>query len=200
MKATIQSAQQTWQSPDGQRKLYTVTYTDESGNLVTSKTWSGKIGTGSGQQFDLEVYTKDGNRGPEQFVRQVQQEGSQYASQGATGNSRPNSSSSDKQFKGDPDTRASIERQTGLKAAVEVVANYYNTVGVTVDKDKFTLEQYAEDIVKYAKVFGEAASAVPAAIAEAFPGATAVNPSDYPAADVPFSSPTDAKPQHDSLV
>lgn len=180
MQATIQGAKQTWQSPDGQRKLYEVTLTDSFGKLQTRKTWSGKIGTGMGQQFDLEEYTKDGNRGPETFVRQVQDPNSQYARPTTTPSpasspGQPKSAYADTQA----DTRASIERQTGLKASVEVVANYYNAVGIQPEED-ITLEQYVADVVKYSKVLGEAASNVPSGVADAFPGATTV--------DEPFAS------------
>lgn len=189
MLATITLSQQTWQSPDGQRKLFTVKYRDQQGIEHDAKTWSGKIANGTGQQFDLDVYTKDGKNGPETFVRQVQAEGSQYASSPSGGGSGA-ASGGEKQFKGDPDTRASIEKQTSIKTAADIVANFYNTVGIDTP-EAFTLDAYTKEIVETSKTVLEYLTAVPTAIAEAFPGAEAV------ANDEPF--PSGAQTQ-DSLV
>jgi hypothetical protein len=73
----------------------------------------------------------------------------------------------------DPATRASIERQSALKAAVEAVHNYTTVYGL---EEKLTLNAYANRIVNLTRVFAEASA-----------GATP--------APVPTTEKTEAKPE-----
>ena len=81
MKVKIEQAKQTWESPNGQRRIYQVV--DGDGNVY--KTMSDAIGKGEGRSFDVETYEKDDNRGgTDTFLKQVaRQDGQKFA--GKTG-------------------------------------------------------------------------------------------------------------------
>lgn len=70
---TTKAANQTWQSPDGQRKLYEVGL-DHGGKLFKAKTYSGQIAT-VGWSGDVETEERAGKFGPETFVKQPQKAG-----------------------------------------------------------------------------------------------------------------------------
>lgn len=63
----------------------------------------------------------------------------------------------------DPDTRASIERQSALKAAVETVRDYYTWAGITIPKDKEAerLSVYVNEIANVTKTFTQVLAGTP---------------------------------------
>jgi hypothetical protein len=63
---------QVWASPDGQRKLYSVTI-DVGGKQANAKTWSEQIAK-AGFSGEIETYEKEGKQGIETFVKQVQKD------------------------------------------------------------------------------------------------------------------------------
>lgn len=181
MQVVIQDANQIWRSPDGSRKIYEVTYTNDAGTLLKRKTYSDKLGAGKGQSFDVQEYQKEGRNGIETFVKQTPKEDNGYSS-GPSNNSGAAVSHSggggEKQFKGDPDTRASIERQTTLKAAVDAVAAYYSVVGIR-EGDDLNLQVFLNDVKEAAQQLSEVATGVPQKVSQVFPGAT-VEDNDVP--------------------
>jgi hypothetical protein len=60
--------------------------------------------------------------------------------------------SQDRQFKGDPDTRNSIEWQTALKAATETVRDFW---GFKVVSSSMTLEDYRNQVIDTASVYAK---------------------------------------------
>lgn len=69
MQIKIQSTEEVWATPDRKKVIRKVLTAD--GQVF--KTYSDAIGTAApGAEFDVEVYEKQGNRGPEKFVKQIQ--------------------------------------------------------------------------------------------------------------------------------
>lgn len=201
MKVVIQDTSQIWQSKDGSRRIFNVTYTNAAGTLLTRKTFSDDIGTGKGREFDLDEYSRDGKNGPEIFVKQIpqQQPGFGAQPQPATAASGQ-SSASTTQYKADPDKQSSIERQAALKVAVEVVRDYNNQYGGPDDPTP-SLAQYSKDVAERGQFFASVLSGAPTEAAAAFPGAQLVNPNDYPADDnQPPASSYTQPPVQDSMV
>lgn len=172
MQVTIQNANQVWSSPDGQRRIYEVTYTDPSGSLVTAKTYSDKIGQGKGQSFDLEAYSKQGRNGAETFVKQVETNNSGYGQSAQGGGQSSSPANNERQFKADPAKQGSIERQSALKSAVEVVG---------VHDVELSSVDAAHVAVQIANEFVSFISGTPAEISAAMPGAQVVDDNQPPA-------------------
>lgn len=86
----------------------------------------------------------------------------------------------------DPATRASIERQSALKAAVEAVHDYYGLMGITQDeKNPFALKTYIAQIVNVTNVFATAtATGAPAVEAKPAPKLSDVVIEDIPDAPI----------------
>lgn len=136
MKINVTGSKQVWASPDGKVKIYDLTL--DNGTVL--QTMSGKISQGG--EFDVEVYTNDKGKS---YVRQL-------------ANSQQAPTSPDKQFKADPASRESIEWQTSLKAAIEVVRDYYMHHPKDVPADgplhgEKGLESYCKEVDKAAVHF-----------------------------------------------
>lgn len=102
MQIKITNAMEIWSSPDGQRQIFCVQTEDKQ----IYKTWSKTLGTAeSGTTYDIEIYTKQDNRGQdEQWIKQ--------ANKGGYGGGRSGGRS--------PQEQSIIMRQCALKAAVEL--------------------------------------------------------------------------------
>lgn len=118
MKIKIEQAKQTWESPDGKRKLYLVV--DDEGN--TYKTFSDAIGNGEGKTFDVETYEKQNNRGQtETFIKQVSKQ------DGNKGFAKPAQTTKN--------VSEDIARSVALKAAVELASAHIGAA------EKVTVEE-----------------------------------------------------------
>lgn len=84
IRVTTKRAEQVWQSPDGQRTIYSVVL-EYNGQQTTAKTYSRAIGS-EGFSGEVETYEKQGKNGTETFVKQVQKEGGY---QGGGGSRQP---------------------------------------------------------------------------------------------------------------
>lgn len=71
--ATVQSTENIWNSPDGQRKMFKVRIQLETGQVAEAKSWSERLVPGF--KGDLETYEKEGKMGMETFVKQAPKEG-----------------------------------------------------------------------------------------------------------------------------
>lgn len=187
MNITIQDANQVWSSPDGQRKIYQVTFTNAAGTLLVRKTYSDKLGTGKGQSFDIEEYSKDGRNGPEIFIKQV-----------AAQNSPQQSSGSPTQYKADPEKQSSIERQAALKVAAQVTKDWYDLGGGGGEVP--SLKDYREAVAETGEFYASILSGTPASIAQVMPGATVE--SDLPPVESyePPARSSYQPPTQDSMV
>jgi hypothetical protein len=72
MQVTTKRSEQVWKSLDGQRTIYKV-YFDVNGQEAMAKSYSSAIAA-QGFSGQVETYEKQGNNGPETFVKQVPKE------------------------------------------------------------------------------------------------------------------------------
>lgn len=142
MQVKTTHTEQIWQSPDGKRKIWEVTLSDEKGSNYRLKTYSPKIGQ-MGFVGEVKSYL---NRFGERFVRQV--------------------------LPAKAKTTAGYQRDDNAIRAQWAIGQAINLAAVKMDKDAITLpviENYAKELfATVSRVKGETLTAEQQAEAETY--------------------------------
>jgi hypothetical protein len=137
MQVTTKESEQIWQSPDGQKRIWSVVLETPEGNDYKLKTYSGQVAQ---PNFKGDVYTYLNPRG-ERFVRQEKKQPATAGSPGKSGFSRDDEA---------------IKAQWAIGQAI-------NLASVKMDKEAITLpviERYAKELFKtVSRVKGETLTA-----------------------------------------